>query len=213
MEMITSALKGSVVSESSAGGKGRTAAIFGLVAVALFLNISFAGATSLWKQDNGDMYGERRARRVGDTITILIEESSSATQRTSTKTSGESKLSTGAGQGIMKFLTQNSADSKSDFNGDGETTRSGSLTARITATIMKRLPNGNLFVQGERRVRVNRETQEIVVTGVVRPEDITPENTVLSSFIANAEIKYKGDGAFSHTQRPGLLQKIAHFLF
>jgi flagellar L-ring protein precursor FlgH len=179
----------------------------------IFFNTSALLATSLWNQGNGDLFSERRARSVGDTVTILIEESSTATQRTSTKTSGESKVSTGAGQGVMKFLSLNSADSKSDFNGDGETTRSGSLKARITATIMKRLPNGNYFIKGERKIRVNRETQEIVVTGVVRGEDITPENTVLSSYIADAEIKYKGEGAFGHTQRPGLLQKIVHFLF
>lgn len=172
-----------------------------------------ASAQSLWDPASGDLFMENRAHRIGDIVTILVEETAQATQKASTKTAGESKLSAGDGKGLMKWLKLSSANSSSDFNGDGETTRSGTIRARITASIVQKLPNGNLVLRGNRKIRVNRETQEIVVSGTARPHDITPENTVLSSYLADAEIKYKGEGSIGHLQKPGLLHKIVHFLF
>lgn len=170
-------------------------------------------AISLWNKARQDVFAERSALRIGQIVTILIEEKATATQTSSTSTKGESDLSAGPGQGLMKWLGASSASSDSEFKGDGSTSRTGRLQASITATIVKKLPNGNLKIKGIRKVRVNRETQDIEISGTVRPEDISPDNTILSSYIADAEIKYKGQGAFSHVQRPGLLQKIMHFLF
>lgn len=186
-----------------------------LMAAVLFLltPCSPATAQSLWDSGAGDLFTENRAHRVGDIVTVLIEETAQATQKASTKTAGESKLSAGDGKGLMKWLKLSSANSSSDFSGDGETTRSGTVRARVTASIVQKLPNGNLMIRGNRKIRVNRETQEIVVSGIVRSQDISPDNTVLSSSLADAEIKYKGDGSIGHLQKPGLLHKIVHFLF
>jgi flagellar L-ring protein precursor FlgH len=170
-------------------------------------------ASSLWKTDQNDVFAERSALRIGQIVTILIQEKATASQTSSTQTKGESDILAGPGMGLMKWLGASGASSDTEFNGDGSTSRTGTLTASITATIVKKLANGNLQIQGTRKVRVNRETQEIEISGTVRPEDISPDNTIMSSYIANAEIKFKGRGAFSHVERPGLFQKLMHFLF
>ena len=171
-------------------------------------------AVSLW-QDSGDndYYSERKAHRVGDIITIIINETSSATNKAATSTKGQNSLKLTAGTGPLKFLPGASTAVNNSFSGNASTTRSGKLTAKITATIIKCLPNGNYLVKGTRRIMVNSEIQEIEISGVIRPDDIQPDNTILSTYLANAQVVYKGKGAVGDIQRPGLLNKLFQFLF
>jgi flagellar L-ring protein precursor FlgH len=99
------------------------------------------------------------------------------------------------------------------FDGSGQTSRNETMSASITARVIEVAPNGNLFIRGARKVRVNNETQYITLTGLVRPADISPDNTVLSSYIAEASIEYTGSGPVSDKQRPGWLMRAVDFVW
>jgi flagellar L-ring protein precursor FlgH len=95
-----------------------------------------------------------------------------------------------------------------DFSGSGETTRTGSLSATITARIVDVLPNGNLAVEGKRELYVNNEKKEILVQGIVRTKDIAYDNSILSTQIADAKIIYTGIGVVGEKQTPGWLARV-----
>jgi len=100
------------------------------------------------------------------------------------------------------------ANTKNDFDGSGETTRGGSLTATITARVVDVLPNGNLALEGKREISINNETKEILVQGIVRPRDLAYDNSVYSTQIADAKIIYTGVGILGEKQKPGWLARI-----
>jgi len=95
----------------------------------------------------------------------------------------------------------------SDFEGTGETERSGALNAFMTAMIVDVMPNGNMVIEGNREVRVNAENQMITLTGLVRPRDISADNVILSTYIADARISYSGTGVLNDRQKPGWLTR------
>jgi len=101
-------------------------------------------------------------------------------------------------------------DADSGYSGSGITTRSGSMDARISVSVKEVLPNGNLLLEGTRNVTINDDSQTITISGVVRPYDISPDNTVLSIYMADAQIKYKGKGPSSSSQ--GLITKVSKVL-
>jgi flagellar L-ring protein precursor FlgH len=96
----------------------------------------------------------------------------------------------------------------SEFDGEGETTRSGTLSAFITCRVVDVMPNGNLKIVGTREVMVNHENQLIILSGVIRPRDITDDNIILSTFISDAKIAYSGSGIIDDRQRPGWLANL-----
>jgi flagellar L-ring protein precursor FlgH len=101
----------------------------------------------------------------------------------------------------------------SDFEGDGETNRSGDLTAYITSKITEVLPNGNLRILGVREVTVNNEKQFIHISGVIRSRDISTDNIILSTYIADAKIEYSGKGIIDDRQKPGWLANLFNALW
>lgn len=177
---------------------------------------------SLWSQQSsmGSLFSDLRARRVGDIVTISIVESSSATESASTDTSRDSSLKAGVdslfgyeNRLMKKFKNFNSSDIfdatlGNEFQGSGKTVRSGSLTASITAQVIEVLPNGNYVIEGRREVEVNHESQYIVISGVVRPADISRDNVVLSTYISDARIAYSGRGVIDDYQYPGWFTRI-----
>jgi len=106
----------------------------------------------------------------------------------------------------LKNLINASASSK--FDGSGSTSRRETLTATISAKVVDVLSNGNLRIEGRRNVKVNNEDQIVVVRGTIRPRDITPENTINSIFVADAQISYSGEGIISDRQKPGWLMNV-----
>ncbi|MGM9571092.1 MAG: flagellar basal body L-ring protein FlgH [bacterium] len=182
-------------------------------------------AASLFQPGNqmNYLFVDHKARAVGDTLTIIITESTSTTQNasTTTKKSTEQKYGVpqvgGSGSNIINktldkiFPLSNSNDSS--FNGTGSTTRSGNFNGRLSVMVKEILPNGDFLVEGSQNIKVNKEDQEITVTGIVRPVDITPYNTVLSTQVGNAQITYKGKGVVGNTQKEGILTKILNFVF
>jgi flagellar L-ring protein precursor FlgH len=97
---------------------------------------------------------------------------------------------------------------KSKFAGDGATTRSGTLSAFITCRVVDVRPNGNLKIVGTREVMVNNENQLIILSGIIRPRDISDENVIMSTFISDAKIAYSGSGIVDDRQRPGWLANL-----
>ena len=188
---------------------------------ALLLAGSPAAAQSLWSERSGSLVTDLRARRAGDLVTILIDEQSTADKRAETDLSRDSSFSsrlTPPGfvrpKELRDFLTTLAADgaSKSNYAGDGKTTRTDRATGIVTAKVMRVLDNGNLVIEGRRLVKVNQETQTLVVSGIVRPQDVLPDNTVASSRIADGEVRLEGSGTVSDRQKPGLIQRVFDFL-
>lgn len=176
---------------------------------------------SLWTEHNdmGSLFTNPKARRIGDIVTIRIVESSSATNKASTQTGRSSSVSASVDGffGLENDYPANTASFnpfsrvaggvENEFDGSGTTKRSGDLTATITARVVDILPNGNLIVMGSREVMVNREKQEITLSGIVRPRDISSENIILSNYIADAKISYSGSGVINDRQGPGWLAR------
>jgi flagellar L-ring protein FlgH len=174
---------------------------------------------SLWSPHAPqNLFGDVKARNVGDVVTINIVESASASKNASTKTSRSSSLEA-SWSGIFDKLAGNwvGPDHKIGFgnehDGKGETTRSSYLNAYITAQVIQVASNGNLVIQGTRQVRVNNENQYINIQGVVRPEDISSTNIVLSTFIADAVIELNGQGVVSDKQQTGWLTRILDWVW
>ena len=188
-------------------------------------------AISLWQERENSgresFFSDRRAHRIGDIITVKIVEASTAKTDANTNTKRESTIqdevkswvkvvleSTGiipdikASKVAHNLLPKIDTSASHEYKSKGKTTRSQKLNASITTRIVAILPNGNYVIEGERSIVVNGEAQEITLTGEIRPEDITGDNTVLSSRIANAKIRYKGTGTVGDKQNKGILEWI-----
>lgn len=187
--------------------------------------ITTVHAESLFDARGVTLFKDTRARMVGDILTIIVIESTTATSRGKSKFSKNVKMDGGVKiEGFLDYLAPNffepiwplkdlDINPDESFDGSGETSSNNNFSTRMTATIIEVLPNGNLVIEGTRSVKVNEEDQELVVRGVVRPMDITPLNTIISTQIADAEIFYMGKGPIAKRQKPGLLSKIFNWIF
>ena len=177
---------------------------------------SFPGATaSLWTGDRGSLLGERRAMQRGDILTVVIEIDDQAEISNSTDRSRSASQDLGVPQlfGVPQRIDRAlpegaslgsavSVNSNSSSNGDGSVRRNEKLTLRVAATIIDVLPNGVLSVAGQQEVRVNFEVRELLVSGFVRPNDITRQNEITYDKIASARISYGGRGQITDVQQP-----------
>ena len=160
------------------------------------------------------LFSDTKARHVGDTLTIVINENGAANSQANTKTSKNEALNYGPGFGpILHNVPTFGLGGGINSTASGSTNRTDTLTASIAVTVTQVLPNGNLAIEGKRKVGMNAETQEITLTGIVRPQDISFDNTLASSLVANAQIKYGGRGPVGDKQHDGLISRIFHFLF
>ena len=177
---------------------------------------------SLWNEQGpvGNLFVSIKARHVGDIVTINIVESSSASNNASTKTGRKSSVSAGVNNFFGWENSYNSDDKffnpfgtvkgglESDFDGSGTTSRSGKLSAYMTARITEIMANGDYRIVGTREVTVNNEKQYMMLSGLVRPRDISADNVVLSTYIADAKIAYSGAGIINDRQQPGWLARV-----
>ena len=172
-------------------------------------------AESLWVGATASsLYGDKRASKVGDIVTVVIVESALSTQQASTDTKKESELEAGPGVGpLLQNIPLFGYSGGDSMKASGSTTRSSKFVARMTALVTKVQPNGNLEIEGTRFVQTNKEKEEIKLSGVVRPQDISTDNTVLSTYVANAKITYVGSGPIGSRQKEGLISKIFKILF
>ena len=181
---------------------------------------------SLFSDDlRPDLFTDLRAQNVGDIVTINVVESSKASKQAKTKLGRESTIGGGV-QALLGFESEIPGQAStptadglvkgaftSELNGSGKTTRTESMTAQISARVLKILPNGNLVIRGSREITVNYEKQYIVIQGVIRPQDISPDNTILSNYIADARIDYTGKGDISRQQRQGWLARGINYIW
>lgn len=172
---------------------------------------------SLWRDiGHGFLFVDTKARHVGDIVTVLVTESSSLNRQAETNTKKESTNSGNLSSFFGVALgdrTKYAFEGANEHKGSGSVTRSDEVTASVVARVVKVLPSGNLIIEGRRAVRTNDENQYVAISGVIRPVDITPANTVLSTQIADAEIVLEGKGALAEKQRPGILNRFADWLF
>lgn len=181
-------------------------------------------AESLWiKGKKESLFTDHKAKKVGDIITVNVIESATAMQKSSTKKSKDAELSgapTPVAKGkknLLDFIPHFGAKGESKYKGVADTQRSGILKANVTAQVIKVLPNGNLVITGSKNLVINNEEQVLTVSGTIRPEDIEADNSILSTYILDASIKYKGKTTLSDKERPGIITrlftKIVNILF
>ena len=180
---------------------------------------------SLWSETRGiNLFPDRRARKIGDIVIVRIVEDPEAKLNAKTKTSRSSSIDASKLKflGYMKALAEKnrrlaqnpgtddlmlaSLALKSD--GQGSSDRDGHVKAYVSAVVIKILPNGNLYINGKREIKVNNETQYITISGIIRPEDVSPTNEISSTYVADARIAYSGIGPVSDKQKPGWLGRI-----
>jgi len=195
--------------------------------------ISLPSTGSIWPGENAknSLFTDNKARHVDDIITIVIDEYSSGSNSADTSTSRDTKTLAGISSllGMDKQIARRNKDltngtdintagllpsiqvggsSKNSLTGKGKTTRDGTLEAKITARVVRVLSNGTLAIEGRRRLAINAEDQYIVVSGIIRPEDITSDNVISSQYIADAKIVYTGSGVINDKMRPGWLTRV-----
>ena len=179
-----------------------------------------ASAQSLWKPETSrSMVADKRARAVGDIVTILVQEDNTTSKDNSTKTSKESSVNASIDTFLFSpkgsgLLTKNgqmpglSFDGKNDFTGSGSINNSEKISARIATRVVDVLPNGNLVIEGSRRISFSGESQDAVLRGVIRTDDVSANNTVYSYNVADATIKYVSKGTVSDAQNKGWFTRI-----
>lgn len=162
---------------------------------------------------NGLLFEDRRARRVGDTLTISIVENTNASKKSATNTGRASNNGFGvtalSGLPGKSFLGSNlAATSGFSFDGKGESSNNNAFTGTITVTVTEVFANGNLLVSGEKQVGINQGSEYIRLSGIVNPLYLTASNTVSSAFVADARIEYRGSGAVAENQQTGWLTRF-----
>lgn len=180
-----------------------------------------ADRASLWSGGKQSLLGDRRALQRGDIMTVVIEidEEAEISNSTSRSRNGSESLAIphlfGLPQRINPKLPEGasldnavSINSTGQSGGDGSVSRKEELTLRVAATVMEVLPNGVLSIQGTQEVRVNFELRELLVTGYVRPEDISRQNEITYDKIAAARVSYGGRGQITDVQQPRIGQQV-----
>jgi flagellar L-ring protein FlgH len=175
-----------------------------------------AGEGSLWigQGGNSNLFRDFKARQVNDVVTIVVSETTQANSAADASSNKDTSATLGAANlfGAEKKVKELSnaltAKGSNAYKGAGSTTRATTLDTTITARVKGVLPNGYLLIEGARELRVNNENQTIYLTGVVRPEDISAKNIVISGAIAQMEVRVQGRGVVSQPLKPGWLYRI-----
>ncbi|BDI28303.1 flagellar L-ring protein [Capsulimonas corticalis] len=193
------------------------AAILSLSAVQMASADSLYPGSSTFKATgttSASLFADIKAHGVGDTLTIIVTETASTSSVANTKNSKNENFSYGPGIGpLLSRIPALGLSGSIGSTASGSTDRNDNLTARIAVTVKEILPNGNMLVEGKRKVGMNAETQEITLTGVIRPLDIGSDNTIPSPLVADAQIKYGGKGPVGDKQHDGIISRIFKFLF
>lgn len=177
-----------------------------------------AAAESLYVTGQArSMFADRRARAIGDVVTVLITESTVASQDAASEAQRKTESSAAGGSGgilgVLNIVPKGSLSGSTNQKGSGASSRSSRLAATITCRVVDVLPSGNLLLRGERRLKVNADAQLIRFRGMIRPDDVATDNTVISTVVADAEIEVVGKGPIDRHVKPGVLSRIFQFLF
>ena len=164
---------------------------------------------------NMRLFEDRKAARVGDILTVRLSEKTNATKNSQTTTGKSTEVSltnpTVFGTPLTRRgvpLFEGALGGSQDFDGKGASSQSNSLSGDITVTVVERLPNGNLRIAGEKWVTLNQGQEFIRLAGIIRPDDIDPDNSLLSTRIANAQITYSSKGVLAAANKMGLIARF-----
>jgi len=182
---------------------------------------------SIWSGENAanSLFSDRRARNLNDVVTIVVNETATGSNNGNTTTSRDTSATAsvtnllgleGAIQDMLRKgttgISVGGAQSNS-LKGIGSSERDGNLTATISARVMKIMGNGNFVIEGRKQVTINAEDQYLVITGIIRPDDIAFDNTIQSQYIADAKLVYTGKGTVDDKMRPGWLTRVADWVW
>jgi flagellar L-ring protein precursor FlgH len=178
---------------------------------------------SLWRNGSRAFFKDQRAHQIGDLLTVTVNITDQANFANETQRNRTSKEDSGVtdfigsktlGTQAQKVLPGRllTADGTTQFDGKGSVQRQESLTTNVAAVVTQLLPNGNMVIEGKQEIRVNFEMRELIVAGVVRPEDIQSDNTIDSTKIAQARISYGGRGQITDVQQPPYGQQVMDIL-
>jgi flagellar L-ring protein precursor FlgH len=200
-----------------------------LLLLAVLIAPAAASADSIWRQAVGEQHSlystSKGEYKIGDIITILIVEAVTASNSTGTGTGKETNFQAefdgfddifGLTHAFGRPFSADpkfEIDASNDFDGGGASHRSTAITGTISGQITEILPNGNLRIEASQNLLVNDEKNSVIVIGTIRPQDISPQNTVFSTQVANAEIHYKGVGPLSTVQKRGIITEVLEFLW
>ncbi|MDY0188765.1 MAG: flagellar basal body L-ring protein FlgH [Syntrophus sp. (in: bacteria)] len=182
---------------------------------------------SIWPGESSAnmLFCDKKAGYINDIVTILISESSLGTNKATTNTSRDSSASAGidAFLGLdHSILSRNAGmgskieiggSAVSNLKGEGNTSRGGQLVATLSARVTRVLDNGNLVIEGKRQLSVNNEDQYIILTGIIRPEDIRSDNSIYSQYIADARMVYTGQGVINDKMKPGWMTRVVDWVW
>ena len=198
--------------------------ILALLAGATFLAPAFVPsvapvteARSLWSDDGTtvarNIFADRKAQNVGDILTIVISETTttSTTKASSNSKSGNTSLS--AGIGIFDFLKAASASGSDSFKANGAASATNHVAGNVTVTVTEVQPNGNMVIEGTQSIWQNKDEHKITFRGICRQDDVTANNTIPSTKIADATVRFDGKGPLNAKQRQGILTQIFNILF
>jgi len=181
---------------------------------------TYSNPGSIFNPDDAQyLLADSRARRVGDIVLVNVVESASAVNEAETTSERDSNSSygisalfgrremplVGGAIGSQPLLATNT---RKEFTGEGSTERQGRISATVAARIVNVMPDGLMQIEGARETKVNNETQYLVVSGLIRARDVAPDNSVLSTQMADAHIAYYGKGVVSDKQKPGWLTRL-----
>jgi flagellar L-ring protein precursor FlgH len=178
---------------------------------------------SLWRNGSRAFFKDQRAHQVGDIMTVKVNITDKAKYENETQRTRSNKEDSGVTDFIGSKLLKNpstailpgrilTADSSASSDGKGTVDRKETLTTNVATVVTQVLPNGNLVIEGRQEIRVNFEIRELIVAGIVRPEDIESDNTIDSTKIAQARIAYGGRGQLSDVQQPRYGQQVLDVL-
>ncbi len=175
-----------------------------------------AESGAIWNTSRSlTLFDDLKARQVGDTLTIRLAERTQASKSASTDASRESNIELPSPTLLGGTVTRNGDDilnndveSLQEFTGEGTSSQSNRLDGSITVTVAEVLPNGNLYVRGEKWLTLNQGEEYVQVAGIVRPSDISADNSVPSFKVADARITYSGNGVVGDANKPGLLARL-----
>ncbi len=173
--------------------------------------------------ENGSLYSrnysvslftDAKAMRVGDIITVILEEQTTSSKSSNVSLAKDSELDVdegtllGTGISFKNLSLLTDLASEREFTGEADADQSNSLIGDITVTVAEILPNGNLVIRGEKWITINRGDEYIRISGMIRPQDIGTDNSIVSTRIANARISYSGTGELADTNRIGWLARF-----
>jgi flagellar L-ring protein precursor FlgH len=171
---------------------------------------------SIYKAGFGvSLFEDTKAHRIGDIITIILQEKTNASKTASTNTAKDAAVAIGAptlfGQGVTKNgneILSAGIDATRAFTGEGDSSQSNSLSGQISVTVVDVYPNGNLMIRGEKLLTLNQGSEHVRISGIVRAADVSPTNTVFSTQVANAHIVYGGQGVLADVNTKGWIQRV-----